>query len=1063
MRAHNWYASGGVGSGNGALILRAEEYGPNGNLVRFNFQYPALAGQAATTQFVNTPSFTTFTYVFASGTARSIALANNTTITVTGPYPDTSTNFPAGATSTGNYYDLTFSTGSLTSVQIGDILSIIPGSGVSAANSGQFGVKNKGGLTLRVYNPTANPTVETISTLSNVTIFPLSGTTVSSIVPIINASSLMTATASGSPSATISLSTAEEQYTYAGNATALAYGHNPTNLAISGFVGLYDAVNWVKTFENPNPNFILKNAYLLQGVSSIYSMDTTPNFDTIVNGELFKLLPVTVQNVYHQFTQPALSQLPILTTVNITDDRRNVQIKSQTLGSAGAVDFVGGTGNQAVQYLSSESEVDTDSSGSYLLVQTPAFPDSFSVGDTVMLQNTAGVERLNRLQSSDLIDVVNSGLNTYDYIYDAKATSIGSGTTITIADSSATYGLPSGFVWRWTFSLGVSLATVNAGDLLYAFGTLAGWSQTNKVGLSGTSQMSGFPIVGLNVGSRYVDVVNPFGVAMSSMAVGSGSTVQICPTPFIKWRTQQANYIPMSTLSSNGSTVTVNTLADHHLNSGASVTIRDSFNLPDGTYTSITVNSSTQFQFTFSSSAFSESTTFASVIQSSLVPTRYRLQSLGFNNLVRLSASNGQSPNFLSCGVAVDDYMSLSGTTFSSNNNGLFRVLAVDNNSIVFFNQNATDQLNTIVAMNNQDLEATWIANTNTVTGVAGTFKYVTVGSWVKQPSDNESLYLQVLSLNASPASATSITLGGSYGGSNGTSVGVVYNETTGYDQGVYLDLASDIQFYEGDAVQNGDTLYVQNLVSPGWFSSNNVGSFIIDAFGTEPTTYKPFLRVTNAAGIAQANVQISVSTNGFYVIESQANKFYSIREVKYAVLDGSNSNLRNIYLSPYARSYKFNVANESSITHMGKLGYSNEISIGVDGYIYYTGLLQKVQYIVDGYEPDVQDYPGQRATGAIIETLPPLPYEFSCNLTITTNSGVNLSAVSNNVQSTVINYIESLNVGQAIILSQIVANVMQVSGVQSVNITSPTSATQIITLLPNEKAITSASNISVA
>jgi uncharacterized phage protein gp47/JayE len=121
------------------------------------------------------------------------------------------------------------------------------------------------------------------------------------------------------------------------------------------------------------------------------------------------------------------------------------------------------------------------------------------------------------------------------------------------------------------------------------------------------------------------------------------------------------------------------------------------------------------------------------------------------------------------------------------------------------------------------------------------------------------------------------------------------------------------------------------------------------------------------------------------------------------------------------------------------------------------------VQYIVDGYEPDIQDYGGQRATGAIIETLPPLPYEFSCSLTITTNSGVNLSDVSNNVQSTVINYIESLNVGQAIILSQIVANVMQVSGVQSVNITSPTSATQIITLLPNEKAITSANNISVA
>lgn len=1065
MRAHNWYASGGVGSGNGAMIIRAEEYGPNGSLLRFNTQYPSLAGQAANTQFVNTPSFTTFSYIFGSGAVRSIALTVGTTLTVTGPYPDTTTNFPSGAGSSGNYFDYTFSSGTFASVQIGDILSILNGSGISLANSGQFGIKNKSGTTVRVYNPSGvvgGPTV--VSTLSNVIIFPLAGNTVAAIVPVINASTIMTATVTGSPSATISLSTAEEQYTYAGNATALGYGHNPTSPTLSLYVGLYDAVNWVKIFENTNPNFILKTSYLLQGVSSIYSMDTTPNFDTAVNGELFKLLPITVQNVYHQFTQPALSQLPILTIVSIADDRKNVQIKSKTLGSAGAVDFIGGTGNQAVQLLQSESEVETDTNGSTLLVQTNAFPDSFSVGDTVMLQNTAGVERLNRLQASDTIDVINSGLNVYDYTYNAKGTGITTGTLVVIADSSGSYGLPSGFVWRWTFTGGgVTLADVNAGDLLYAFGTLTGFSQTNQAGLSGTSQMSGFPIVGVNVGSNYVDVVNPFGVAMGSTAISAGGTVQICPTPFIKWTTQHANYAPLNSLISNGTTVSVITTYDHRLNSGESIVLRDSFNVPDGTYGPITVTGPASFTFAYVSSSFSETVTFASVIRSTLTQTRYRLQSLGFNNLVRLSASNGQSPNFLSCGVAVDDYISLSGNTFSSNNNGLFRVQAVDNDSIVFFNQNATDQLNTTILMNNQELNATWISNSNTVTGTAGTFKYVQVGDWVKQPFDSESLYLQVLSLNASPASATSITLGGNYGGSDGNSVGVVYNETNGYDQGVYLNLASDIEFYEGDAVQDGDSLHVQNLVAAGWFSQNNIGTFNVDSFGTEATTYKPFLRVTNKAGLAQSGVQISVSTNGFFTVESLANKFYSIREVKYAVLDGTNPNLRNIYLTPYSRGYKFNVANQSSITHMGKLGYSNEVSIGTDGYIYYTGLLQKVQYIVDGYEPDVQDFPGQRAVGAAIETLPPLPFEFNVSLTITTNAGVNLSDVSNNVKSTIINYVEGLDVGQAIILSQIIANVMQVSGVQSVNITSPVSSSQIITLLPNEKAIISANNISVA
>jgi hypothetical protein len=718
-----------------------------------------------------------------------------------------------------------------------------------------------------------------------------------------------------------------------------------------------------------------------------------------------------------------------------------------------------------VKYIESESEVETDGSGSYLLVQVQAYPDTFSVGDSVLLQNVAGVERLNRLQSTDEIDVVNSGLNTYDYVYDPKTTNISAATTVVIADVSSNYGLPAGFVWRWTFSgIGVSMSEVNPGDLLFAYGTLSGWNQTNKVGLSGINQMAGFPIVAVSISSTYVDVVNPFGVAMSSTAVGVGGTVQICPTPFIKWTTTQADYATINSLVSNGTVVTVSTEYAHNLNTGDSISLRDSFNVPDGVYTPITVTGPSTFTFAYSSSSFSEMATFASVIQSMLTPTRYRLQSLGFNNLVRISASNGQSPNFLSCGVAVDDYITLSGTTFSSNNNGLFRVLAVDNNSIIFINPNATDQLNTIISMNNQDLEATWISNTNTVTGVAGTFKYVTVGSWVKQPSDPDSDYLQVLSLNnANAALATSITLGGNYGGSNGTSVGSVYNETNGYDQGVYLNSANDIQFYEGDAVQDGDTLYVQDIIATNWFNVNNVGSFTIGSFGVEANTYRPFVRITNSAGIAQTGVDMSVSPNGLYIIESQANKFYSIREVKYASLDGTNSALRNIYLRPYARSYKFNPANQTTITHLGKLGYSNIVSIGMDGYTYYTGLLQKVQWIVDGYEPDIQDYPGQRAVGAAIETLPPLPYEFEIALTIITNNGVNLGDVGNNVKSTIINYIEGLDVGESIVLSQIIADVMQVTGVQSVAITSPTSATQIIALLPNEKAIISASNISVA
>jgi hypothetical protein len=902
-----------------------------------------------------------------------------------------------------------------------------------------------------------NTVLENINNPTSINVFPLTGTSTAAISAVINASSLMNATPVGSSALTITKSTQEE------TSATLAYGYTPGN----AYVGMYDGVNWVKTFENPNPNFTMKVPFVLQGVQpTVYSMDTAPTTGVVTNGELFKLIPITIQNLYNQLTQAPISQLPIIATVEIADDRRNIQIESDSLGSAGAVEFVGGTGNQSEAYLQSESEVATDGSGSYLEVQIPAFPDTFSVGDTVLLTNPAGVERFNRLSATDTMSVINVSSGVFDYTYNAKTTGITTATSFTIVDSGSlqTPPVPAGFVWRWTATgSGVNLIDVNPGDLLFAFGTLSGWNQNNQARLPGAGLVSGFPIIAVNVASNYVDVVNPFGVAMSSTVVGSGGTVQICPTPFIQWYLQNANYTPIVSLVSNGTTVTVTTNGINFLSTGNNVVIRDSINVPDGTYSSITVTSPNTFTFAYVSATFNETVTSASVISSALTQTKYRMESLGFNGLVRLVASGGQSPNFLSCGVAVDDYLSISGTTFSSNNNGLFRVLAVDNNSIIFINENETDQLNTTVLMNNQGIEAVWTGGTNTVTGVAGTFKYVTVGTWVKKTSDPDSEYLQVLSLNnVNAALATSITLGGNYGGSTNSALGLVYNEATGYDQGVYLQNSSDIQVFEGDSVQIADTLFVQNIVNASWFNANNVGNFNIVQYGTEPSTYLPFVRVDNKTGLAQSNVQMSINDAGLYIIESLANKFYTIREVRYAVLDGVNSNLRDVYITPYSRSYKFNVSNNSTITHLGKMGYSNIPVIGTDGYTYYTGLLQKVQWTVDGYEPDITDYPGQRGLGTSVETLPPLPFQVNLSLNIVTNAGVNLGDVSNNITSVIINYIDGLGVGDSIILSQIISDVQGVTGVASVVFTNPLPSTASITLKSNEKAIISPSNISI-
>lgn len=1312
FRARNWYATGGVAGAGGKMLVRAQQYGPNGEKLRFAIKYPSSVDQDATSTFLNSPSYSLYTYFFGSGPARATAIAAGYTIAVEGPYPDTSTNFPNGAPSTGSYYDYTFSAGNLAPIQVGDILSISDGAGISVANRGQFRVEAKSGSTVRVINPLASTTspgaqevteittvadivgsptefvidtvadvagsldqtwfvlndsqgsvavwydlnnagnpppthganrairvatvntadsandvatktgsvlaldnaysigvitnqitatslvngvlaagsaatsgflvttnagiaddsldgkyfiiydengsvavwydvgddgtqepfhgadrsirvggvnygdtditvaaatmsvinvdilfaassaanvvtitniafgnvpdgivgtsgfsittttqgslagAELITNAGNVVIFPLAGNDVQTIADTVNAGTIVAIAPVGNAALKINRSTDQEFYAYGGNSTALGYGHNPAIPSQRDHINLYDSVNWVKSFQNINPNFTMKALFTLNGVApSVYKMEIAPNDDIADLGEQFKLIPVSVTNIHHHLTQKALSQLPIVANVRIAKDRKNVQITSKELGSAGAIEVIGGNANKAQAYITGESEIASDSSGNYLLVKIPAYPDTFNTGDYVKLENDAGVKRLSRVMSSDSITVTSPSSNIIEYNYDPKVTNFISSTTFAIGDVSGIYGRPAGFVWRWTHSGGaVTLSDVRAGDQVFAFGNTLTWAQGNKVRNGGDSLVAGLPIIAVNDALGYFDVLNPYGKAQAATAVGAGNTVQICPTPIIKWNLAHANDIGVTTINSVSNVVTVIAGAAHFLNTGDSVSIKNSNNIHDGVYGPVTTINSNQFTFALAGADFIEASVGATILKDSVVPTRYRLQKLNFNSMVRISRQDGASPRFTDSGVAVDDYVLIGGSTFKANNNGRFRVMAVDQDSIIIINESATDELNTITPFNQKGFSATWTANTNVVTGIAGTFKDVVLGDWVKKPEDPDSYYKQVIAFNpGTPDTATQITLGGNYSGSSAIAGGVSYDMLNDYDKGVYLKGQDDIVFLEGDAAAAGDTLFVQNIISINWFSVNNIGSFLVSEVGTNPATFKPFVRVINPAGIAEANRSMSVDPAGFYLIESLVNKFSTVRAITNVTLDDLNLDRRAVYMIPPNRSYKFSDANATSITHMGKLGYSNDVTTGIDGYLYYTGLLRRVQRIVDGYEPDAENFPGRRAVGGAIETLPPLVRKIVITVNITTDEGVNLGDISNNIKSVVINYVQTLGVGEDVILSEIIAAIMNIKGVGAVTFTNPTPDTERVTIANNEKAVIAPTDIGIA
>lgn len=1312
MKARNYYASNGA-----SIILRAKEYGPIGDRVRFNIDYPSSAGQPSSSYHVNSPNETLVTYLFGSGAAviTNIAPGDQFTVTALG----------------GDNYRITFPvTATVNNINVGDNITIASNSGFSTANQGTFRVNAKSDVnrTIDIYNPggqatiVGNPaihsvqcaadvandkdgtyfvlnapngdtvkfwydmnnggtiepaiglttrsweinpatgatavnmatltaaailndpafatatngggtlslitvtntdngpsaqgfngtptpgfsfalitpgvadTFESVNIISGIAAYPLTDTATSAIIAKINAGQILEAVEV--TAGTFNKATREEVQ----SPNTLAYGHTTGDAD----VGLYDSLSYVLTFQNANPNFQLKTALLLSGASPAYAMDTTENVDGSI-GEKFKLVPITIDNIQHQLTQRALSQLDIVSDVNIGGEGKKIQLKSQLLGSNGAIEIVGGRANDASFKLIGDSQISEDGGDNYLELKIPASPNTLSPGQHIVLENEHGVERLNRQISSDSMDVVKINDTTFEYRYNNKATNFNQYTEITIVDANGVapslYPTP-GIVWRWThsdagsvvslidvangtvgaqpskynaagtlgaatnsiivinnpgsvssklnfniimtgqpvqadyitfrnsagntfainfdidaagtvptgatylsatnkieidilstdtpneimskivsvlltngiatdfdtdISPGATLNSVRAGNLVNPIGTLPGWSNTNKSVNTGDSVISGFAVVNVDAANSFFDIVNPAGIAMASTPIGASSSIIISSTPIIEWKLAHSSRVEIVSISVTSNVATATTNGPHKLNVG------DTFSTVDinagappsvpgtGVGTVIAVLGLNQFTYATTGVNALGLQPGGFLLKTGNTRTRYKIESLGYNGLMRLKAQSGDSPLFLSCGVAVDDKLNISGTTFSAINTGEFAVLGVDENSIIYKNENAVEELNTMVAFNNFQLSVNWVSNSDQITGIAGAFANLNVGDWVKKLTDDDTKYRQIIGFDAAPGSATIVTLGGNYPGVTSTSEGIAFDQNSSVGTGMYLENEADIKFYEGDSVKTNDLIFITESNNANWFEVVNSGTFAIDTWGTNAVDGKIFLRVSNPIGIAETNVIQSVVNTKFSITEAFENKFSTIKQIHHIAIDEFNPNRRIVYLSPGNRAYKWGQSNVSSIKALGKMNYNKDIVTGVDGYLYYTGLLRKVQRIIDGFEPDAINYPGRKAVGSLIEVLPPLPRRVTVAIDVTTQDGVNLSEISDEITSAIINYVDSLGVGQDVILSDIIVRVKNIDGVAAVTFITPIPSEERVAISSNEKAFIENSDISIA
>ncbi|CAB4125781.1 Baseplate protein J-like [uncultured Caudovirales phage] len=1318
FKARNWYAANGA-----SLMLRCKEYGPIGDKVKFNIDYPSVPNSTSSVFHTNSPSSTKVTYTFGSGPVdiTNVSPGDRFTVTDLGSYNFRMT-FPVTAT--------------VANITIGDVISISNDSGFSIVNTGVFRVNAKSDVnrTIDIYNPAGiatvvgNPAIHSVSCLADVadsldgtyftlnapngdtikfwydnnnsgTVEPDIGTTTRSweinvatgasaitvatatAAAILNDTAFNTATNGGgtlnlitvtnsnngpslqgvdgslvtnfsfslitggiadtyeslnvisgmlvfslTDTATAAIASAitagqilEVVEVTAGNITKatreesavvtneLSYGHDANPLSfLNEEISFYDSLSYVLTFQNANPNFQLKTPLVLNNVSPVYSINTTINVDSSV-GEKFRLVPITIDNINHQLTQKALSQLNIVSDIDIASSGKKIQLKSQLLGSNGAIEVVGGRANEALFKIIGDSQISIDGGVNYLEMKIPASPNALSPGQHVILQNDHGVERLNRQIGTDSMDVIKIDDSTFEYRYNNKNTYLNQYVKFAIVDAnsidSVSYPTP-GLVWRWTHSddgivisladrfagtvlaqpgshdavgtlgsgtniivnvndigtvsttlkfdmiitgqpvqadyitfrtsnsdtfavnfqidgnttaptgtsytsathkvavailstdtsneimskiysslltnnmpiyfssnitAGANLFEVREGNLVNAIGNLTGWDNTNKSLNTGDSIVSGYPIVKVNATNKYFDVVNPRGVAMASTPISASSTVIISSTPVIEWKLAHSSRVKITSVSVTSFVATATTSGPHRLNVGdtfstVDIVVGGEPSVPGtgvGTVTAILGLN----QFTYVTAA-ADSTSLEPggfLIKSGLSRTRYKIESLGYNSLFRLKSVSGDLPMFKSCGVAIDDILSINGTTFSTINSGEFSVMAVDEDSIIYRNINAVEELNTIIPFNNFGTSVNWVSNSNLLTGTAGSFANLSVGDWVKKQTDDNTYYKQVVALDASPALATIVTLGSNYSGVTSTSIGILFDQNSSVNTGMFLQDETDIKFYEGDSVKTGDILFITENNNANWFETANSGSFAINAWGTNATDGKIFLRITNLAGVAETNALQNIANTKFSITEAFENKFSTIKQISHVAIDQFNPNRRIVYLSPGDRAYKWGQSNVSSISALGKMNYNNDIVTGVDGYLYYTGLLRKVQRIIDGFEPDATNFPGRKAVGSLIEVLPPLPRRVTIAIDVTTQDGVNLSEISNEITSAIINYVSGLGVGEDVILSDITVRVKNIDGVAAVTFITPEPTNERIAISSDEKAFIENSDISIA
>lgn len=119
-------------------------------------------------------------------------------------------------------------------------------------------------------------------------------------------------------------------------------------------------------------------------------------------------------------------------------------------------------------------------------------------------------------------------------------------------------------------------------------------------------------------------------------------------------------------------------------------------------------------------------------------------------------------------------------------------------------------------------------------------------------------------------------------------------------------------------------------------------------------------------------------------------------------------------------------------------LNFDTDLIKGAATYNYWTGLLKLVSKTVYGDDEDLVSFGGIGAAGIVFQILAPTVNELVIEVDVTFLEGISAAALENEIKSQITSVVNSLGVGEDLIIEKVRAAVIGITGVGDVSLTSP-------------------------